>query len=94
MEYIAIDWIHQFSDEPIKIYLELDGNREEIRKIELYINGNLGYATINTAYRGSMLSKLPVPELNEIARDSQFKALEINQEQFNEIWNEKVGNIE
>ena len=33
MKYIKVRWIHDFEDDPILIYSELDENRFETRKI-------------------------------------------------------------
>lgn len=34
--YIMVDHIHSCDDMPVRIYSELDENRYEVRKIELY----------------------------------------------------------
>lgn len=43
MTYLKVYWKHSFPDEPAIIYSELNENREEIRKVEVYTNEILGY---------------------------------------------------
>ena len=45
MEYIKVYWMHDFIDEPIILYSELDEKRFEVRKIEIYRNNRIAYAT-------------------------------------------------
>lgn len=40
--YIKVHWIHNFEDDPIFLYSELDSKRNEIRKIEVYKDGKSG----------------------------------------------------
>lgn len=47
MQYWKVQWIHNFVDEPYLIYGELNATMEEIHKIELFRNGQLGYASID-----------------------------------------------
>jgi hypothetical protein len=42
VEYIYVEWMHNFSDEPIILISELDENRFETRKIEVYKDGQVG----------------------------------------------------
>lgn len=44
MTYIKVKWIHEFVDEPIWLYGELNDEMGELRKIEIFPNGELGYA--------------------------------------------------
>ena len=90
MEYIKVEWIHKFEDEPNEIYSEMDEKRNEIRKMELFKNGKIGYATESVESGGSSLSECPLPEIEEIAQDAQFKPVCISREEFEAAWNEKV----
>jgi len=93
MEYIKVEWIHIFEDEPNEIYSEIDEMRNEIREIELFKNGKIGYATESVEFGGSGLSECPLPEIEEIAQDSQFKPIRISGEEFEAVWYEKVTKI-
>jgi hypothetical protein len=44
MIYIKVKWSHSFPDEPILLYSELDRERCEIRKVEAFPGGRMGYA--------------------------------------------------
>ncbi len=91
MKYLMVDWFHNFPDEPTKIYSEIDEQRNEIRKIELFRDGKVGYATEEVEFGGSGLSECPLPEIEEIAADLQFKPIEITSEEFEEVWKSKVS---
>lgn len=90
MTYIKVQWIHDFQDEPIFLYSELDSKRKEIRKVEVYKNGKLGYACENKSVNGTFLSKTEIPSLEDINADVQFAAYEIDKEYFESIWNKTV----
>ena len=90
MTYIKVQWIHDFQDEPIFLYSELDSKRNEIRKVEVYKNGKLGYACENKSVNGTFLSKTEIPSLEDINADVQFVAYEIDKSCFESIWNNTV----
>lgn len=90
MQYLKVEWIHNFEDEPIIIYSEIDDKYNEIRKVEIYRNNKVGYADLNTEFGGTRLSEEPIPTLSEIALDSQFRPIEIDKQEFEKIWLEKV----
>lgn len=39
MKYLFVRWIHNFPDEPVLLYSELDKSRFETRKIEVFPDG-------------------------------------------------------
>ena len=82
MTYIKVQWIHDFEDEPILLYSELDSMRNEVRKVEVYKNNELGYACF---------SKTEIPSLEDINLDVQFEACEIDKEYFESIWHKAVS---
>lgn len=84
--YIKVEWIHEFPDEPVIIYSELDDYNNEIRKIEVYKDGKYGYANNVTEFGGTMLSKEPLPTIEEIDSDKQFRSKEITKNEFEDIW--------
>ena len=89
--YIKVQWIHDFQDEPILLYSELDSNKNEIRKVEVYKNGKLGCAFENKSVNGTFLSKTEIPSLEDINSDVQFDACEIDKEYFESIWIKAVS---
>lgn len=86
MTYIKVQWIHDFEDEPILLYSELDSMWNEVRKVEVYKNNELGYACENKSVNGTFLSKTEIPSLEDINLDVQFDACEIDKEYFELIW--------
>ena len=91
MTYIKVQWTHDFQDEPILLYSELDSKRNEIRNVEVYKNGKLGYACEDKSVNGTFLSKTEIPLLEDINADIQFDACEIDKEYFESIWNKAVN---
>lgn len=88
MKYICVEWFHDFSNEPVKIYSEIDDERYEIRKVELFKDGTCGYAYKNIEIGKTGLGKIPFPEdLNEINDNPEFKAMEITKDDFEKVWN-------
>ncbi len=88
MEYLKVSWIHEFMDEPTLFYSELDENRYEKRKIEIYKDSSFGLASENFEFGGAILSTEPVPTIVEIKNDSQFLPQIITRSEFEEIWGE------
>ena len=87
MQYLKVDWLHDFLDEPICIYSEIDDERYELRKIEKFRNGHLGFASENIQTGTTFLSEAIFPENEEIALDTQFQICVIYQIEFEELWN-------
>ena len=75
--------------EPIWLISELDANRWEMRKVEVFPDGAKGYASRGEEVRGTSLGQLAVPPLQEIASDPQFLAEEITKEEFEAIWEDR-----
>jgi len=74
------------ADEPVILYSELDANRLEVRKVEVFRNGQCGYASAEASRGGTKLGILAMPQLSEIARDPQFETVEITCEEFEGVW--------
>jgi hypothetical protein len=68
------------------LYSELDDNRFEVRKVEVFRNRTCGYASAEGAFGGTQLGLLAMPELSEIAKDPQFEPVEIAQAEFETVW--------
>lgn len=91
MTYIKVYWKHNFSDEPIFLFSELDDNRNEIRKVEVYKNDLMGYAWGDISSNGTYLSECELPELGVINEDAQFEGIEIRKEEFEKIWKKAIN---
>jgi hypothetical protein len=90
MHYVKVEWKHKLNEEPVIIYMELDSNRRELRKIELYRDGKAGYASKQAEIGGSYLSEKPIPTLQKIAEDKQFIPHIISKKEFESIWNKYI----
>lgn len=86
MKYICVKWNHLFTEEPSLLYSELDDNRWEHRKVEIYADGRRDYASKYERRGNADLSEEPLPPLAEIAMDPQFEPVEISQAEFENIW--------
>jgi hypothetical protein len=91
MRYIKVVWNHSLPTEPVLLYSELDDNRWELRKVEQFRDGTLGYADSDVKSDRTRLSIEPLPSLSQIALQSQFIPLEISREEFEAIWRQAVN---
>ncbi|MBB3804653.1 hypothetical protein FHT03_000345 [Xanthomonas arboricola] len=89
MKYLKVKWTHSLSSEPVLIYSELDENSLEMRKVEIYLDGRIGYASKCEVSGGSNLSIEPIPSVKQISNDPQFEPIEINGEEFEGIWRDR-----
>ena len=89
--FLKVEWIHNFHDEPVLIYSEIDEQRYEIRKIEIFRDGKISYASKEKQTGNTYLSELPLPTIEEIRKDPQFIPCIITEEEFNDIWEKIVG---
>jgi uncharacterized protein DUF6881 len=90
MEYIRVDWHHDFPQEPIILYSEMNENRWEVRKVYIFRDGPPGIASATKSTRDVMLGEGPIPPISEIASDSQFEPREITKEEFEEVWSRAI----
>lgn len=86
MSYIKVKWIHSCPDYPVWLYSELDGERWEMRKAEVFADGHFGYASSTESGGSTRLGHDPIPTLAEIASDPQFEPVEIAKQEFEEVW--------
>jgi hypothetical protein len=88
--YIKVTWNHSSPDSPILLYSELDDERWETRKVEIFRTGPPGYADRTTSTGDTGLGLEPVPPLAEIAEDPEFEPCEISASEFEGIWTKAV----
>ena len=86
MTYLRVEWNHKFEDEPIELLSELDSERYEVRKVERFRSGAKAFAGPDGASGTTMLSEKPIPSIEQIAADPQFRAVAISRETFERIW--------
>jgi hypothetical protein len=88
MTYLKVKWIHSYPDEPVLIYSELDRERWELRKVEVFRSGRMGYAGpgLEIEVGGAGLSTEPLPSFEGIADDPEFEPEVISKAEFEKIW--------
>jgi hypothetical protein len=91
MEYLKVRWIHSHDNEPVLLYSELDEHRREVRKIEVFADGRMGFASLAEATPSTKtrLSIEPLPTFEDIKSDVQFEPLVITKDEFDSIWSRK-----
>lgn len=87
MRYIDVEWIHGFPDEPTRLVSELDDEGFEVRKIEVYMDGRVAFASrFEARSQGTEVSYVVVPPLSEINQDPQFRGRSLSREEFEALW--------
>lgn len=89
--YIYSKWHGSPQGSPVEFYSELDNERYEIRKVEVFRDGSYGYADKSNATKSTKLGVVPVPSIEEIAGDPEFDAKVITPKQFDEKWQEATS---
>jgi hypothetical protein len=84
--FLKVEWIHDFPDQPILIYSELDEERYETRKVEIFRDGRVEYAPPEKETGSTFLSDQPLPPVEVIAMDPQFVPSVISAEEFEKVW--------
>jgi hypothetical protein len=90
LSYIRVRWVHDFPDEPVELWSELDADRFELRKLEIWADGRVGYAAPKLEAGGTRLGTEPVASLEELGSDPQFEPAEVSESDFNALWASKV----
>ncbi|MBD1373301.1 hypothetical protein IC620_13180 [Hazenella sp. IB182357] len=90
MDYIKIHWKHDVPEDPILFYLEVGTDRYDKRRVVVFINGELGYASENEEVKTG-LSEVPIDSIDEISSDPECEAIEITKEEFEELWKKALA---
>ncbi len=88
--FIKVLWHHSFPHEPVELWIELNGRRDEQRKLEIWSDDKIGYAFADTEVGGTRLSEKPIPPLTEIALGPEFEPQEVSRFAFEKIWDVNV----
>jgi hypothetical protein len=87
-QYLKVAWKHDFPDDPILLYHEIDADRWELRKVEVFADGRMDRADADSGTGVTRLSEKPLPPLDEIRAQREFEAEVISQADFESIWRE------
>lgn len=87
MEYLKVRWIHEHPDEPVLLMSELDDDRYEVRKVEVFADGQSEFASEDRSSSDRTgLGEVPIPLESEIAEDPQFVVQHIDADGFETAW--------
>jgi len=91
MRYLRVKWAHSSPRDPVDIYSEIDHDGYEVRKVEIFSDGNIGFADSAETYCSTELGEKPVPSLESIVADPQFQPSVISKEEFERIWAKRLS---
>jgi hypothetical protein len=86
LHYVSVEWLHNTPSEPVHLYYELDADRYERRKVEVYRDGTLHLASASHGQGSTFLAWEPHPPKAEIEADPEFRVREITAQEFDAIW--------
>ena len=86
MKYIDVAWLHKNSEYPIRLVSEMDDELFEVRKLEFFPDGKVGFASQTSSTNSTMLGIEPIPMLSEINQDPQFIGKAISASEFQTLW--------
>ncbi len=91
MTYLKVIWKHEPNEYPVIMYSELDDDRYETRKVEVFGDGTFGYAYDGGSSSMTILGEVPLPSFEEIDSDPQFEPVVISKNEFDKVWREAVS---
>ncbi|SHM29767.1 hypothetical protein [Rhizobacter sp. OV335] len=86
MDYVKVRWLHQHASEPILLLSELDAERYEVRKVEVFADGHMGFASDHQTSGHTVLGERPVPPAADIAADPEFVVEGLDGREFEMAW--------
>lgn len=90
MDYLKVQWAHDFPDEPVTFYSELGDDRYEVRKVQVYRDGRVEWADEDHETDTVGLSEVAVPSFEEIDDQAEFAAEIITADDFDAVWQRAV----
>lgn len=89
--YLKVVWHHDFPDEPVVLFSELDDERYETRKVEVFRDGHRTFASLQGFSGSTMLGEIPAPSIEELSESGEFSPEQIAREEFEAIWVEAIS---
>ncbi len=84
--YLKVMLRHPDAASRTLLYSELDDDRLETRKVEIFADGRASYADQKSSVNDTHLSRVPLPSLDDIAVNRELMASEISKEEFESAW--------
>ena len=86
MRYIDVDWKHESRKYPSRLVSEIGGDDFEIRKLEFFPDGTVGFATEIQNSKTTELGADVIPSIEEINLKQEFSGKVISQIDFEKLW--------
>jgi Domain of unknown function (DUF6881)/HYD1 signature containing ADP-ribosyltransferase len=93
MQYLRVQWTHRHSADPVEIWMELDESGWEVRKLEIFPDGTVGYANGTESANSTTLGETPIPPVADIAADPQFKPTVVTKNEFEGKWTKRFASL-
>jgi hypothetical protein len=90
-QYLKVLWHHEFPDEPVELYSEIDDSGAEIRTVEIYRDGRSDYADSTRSTGTTTLSETRMPSIEEISAQAEFSPEVSGVEEFELVWRRAVS---
>lgn len=90
MEYIKIQWHNDEPDYPKWLFSELNDERFETRKIEVFADGRHSFANADIEQGGVRLSTRPLPPNENIDAQPEFSLSVIGLVAFEAVWRKAI----
>jgi hypothetical protein len=84
--YQKVLWRHEYSDDPVVIYSEIDDDNRETRRVEEYRDGQLEYASSSLGSGTTRIADQPMASLEAMNAKPDFSASSIDAAQFDDVW--------
>lgn len=85
VSWVRVEWDGP-AGEPAVLHSALNSERFEVRKVEEFGDGRVGFTESFVRTTSTRLGSAAIPEPAEINEDRQFRASTISQEQFESAW--------
>jgi hypothetical protein len=86
MIYMRVEWLHDEPGDPVLLFSEIGEDGYETRKVEVFRDGAMTYADEESSTGQTWLGEAPVPPIEEIAANTEFRPHAITRDEFEEIW--------
>lgn len=86
---MKVEWLHDHQDDPVVLYSELVDGWEH-RKVEVYRDGRMDYASENAETGTTVLSEVLMPTVDEIAQQAEFVPMSISPAEFESVWQQAI----
>ena len=86
MIYVKVRWLHDDPADPVLFLSELDADRYETRKVEVFANGRTTFASDTLARGDTMLGEKPWPSAEEFESSPEFEWMDTDADEFERAW--------